>query len=160
VQIVGVDLSPEMLNQARSKDLGGNVEWIEADVQRLPLADRSFDVAVCANSFHYFRAPAASLEELHRVLRPGGTLVLADWCDDFLACKLCRLWLQWADPAFFRTYTQAECRRLLEEAGFVVEQTEIIRVGWIWGLMRLTCRRAGNRDNPRSPAGLPRRNPD
>ncbi len=130
-----------MLEQARSKDMAHLVEWIEADVQQLPLPDRSFDYVMCANSFHYFRAPRESLRELRRALRPGGTLVLVDWCDDFLACKLCSLWLRWTDPAFFRTYSGRECELLLQETGLAVEQSEVARVGWIWGLMRCICRR-------------------
>ena len=139
LEITGADLSPAMLREARRKDLGERVNWIEADVAKLPLPDAGFDYVVCANSFHYFRRPQEALAELGRVLRPGGTLVLVDWCDDYLTCKLCSLWLRWADPAFFRTYSLRACRLLLEHEGFEVLDGSRFRINWLWGLMRFVC---------------------
>jgi ubiquinone/menaquinone biosynthesis C-methylase UbiE len=112
----------------------------------LPFADASFDGIVCANSFHYFRQPRRALEQLHRVLRPGGQLILVDWCDDYWSCKLCSLWLRWTDPAFFRTYSMTSCRQLLTETGFLVQAADRYRINWLWGLMRLVCRRIETSD--------------
>jgi ubiquinone/menaquinone biosynthesis C-methylase UbiE len=142
LEITGVDLSRAMLQRAIEKDAGSKVTWIAADVSRLPLPDDEFDVVVCANSFHYFRAAERSLQEIRRVLRPGGTFILVDWCDDYLTCKLCSLWLRWTDPAFHRTYSLRSCRSLLEDAGFQIEHAERFHINWLWGLMRLVCRRA------------------
>ena len=141
LRCVGLDLSGEMLRAARHKSAGTAAAWAQADAGRLPLADGSVDVAVCANGFHYYREPVEALRELRRVLRPGGTLVLVDWCDDYLSCKLCGLWLRATDRAFARTYAARHCRALLEEAGFAVEGWRRFRVGWIWGMMRFTARR-------------------
>ena len=139
--IVGVDLSREMLKQAQAKNVPGFVQWTRADICALPLADQSFDWVICANSFHYFRSPGTALRELRRVLRPNGRLVLVDWCDDYLMCKMCGLWLRWSDPAFYRTSSSQQCRSQLEQAGFVVADEQHFRVGWIWGMMRFVCRR-------------------
>jgi ubiquinone/menaquinone biosynthesis C-methylase UbiE len=127
-----------MLKQAVGKSL--RASWLQADAGRLPLADRSFDAVLCANSFHYFRNPARSLREMGRVLRPGGRLALVDWCDDYLTCKLCSHWLRWTDPAFYRTYGAGECQALLRGAGFEVFRDDRFRVGWLWGLMRFLAR--------------------
>src|SRR5579883_707321 len=70
----GVDLSPNMLRQAADKR--SNVALVAAEAHRLPFAEASFDVAVCANAFHYFRRPAETLADMRRVLRPAGRLVL------------------------------------------------------------------------------------
>jgi ubiquinone/menaquinone biosynthesis C-methylase UbiE len=129
-----------MLQQAVAKGIGGRVHWVQAEAARLPLPDGWFDWVVCANSFHYFRRPVAALEEMRRVLRPDGRLVLVDWCDDYLTCKLCSWWLRLTDPAFFNTYTTGGCQRLLQQAGFEVVQAERFRISWLWGLMRFVCR--------------------
>jgi ubiquinone/menaquinone biosynthesis C-methylase UbiE len=129
-----------MLKQGRSKDMRGLMQWLQGDVRSLPLADESFDWVVCANSFHYFRSPIVALRELRRVLKPSGRLVLVDWCDNYLMCKVCSLWLRWTDPAFHRTYSLRQCRSLLEEAGLLVEDQQLFRVGRIWGMMRFLCR--------------------
>jgi ubiquinone/menaquinone biosynthesis C-methylase UbiE len=140
--ITGVDISPCMLQVAKNKDHERRVTWIEADIEGLPLPDHSFDMALCVNSFHYFRSAESSLQEFRRVLRPGGTFVLIDWCDDYLACKLCSLWLRWTDPAFCRTYTLRACRSMLESAGMKIVRAERLRINWMWGLMRFVCHRA------------------
>jgi len=147
-RILGADLSLGMLRQAVHKDIGPRVCWLRAEAGRLPLADGTFDGVFCANSFHYFRSPVRALHEMRRVLRPDGVLVLVDWCDDYLTCKLCGWWLHWTDPAFYRTYTLAECRNLLQQAELEVIDTQRFRVGWLWGLMRFVCRRGPQRLDP------------
>lgn len=141
LRITGVDLSPRMLKQARAKSFADQVKWVQADVSRLPFSNETFDYALCANSFHYFTSPQKSLKEISRVLRPDGTLILVDWCDDYLTCKVCSLWLRWTDPAFYKTYSLRRCRRLLEEAGFDVVSARRFRMLRIWGLMRLVTRK-------------------
>lgn len=137
--VVGIDLSAGMLQQARRKLSSATVRWIQGDVTALPFADAVFDVVICANSFHYFAAPTAALSQMRRVLRDGGTLIVVDWCDDYVACKLCSVWLRWTNRAFYRTYSLRACRRMTEEAGFQPKIATRFRVDWIWGLMRLVC---------------------
>jgi len=136
LRVTGVDLSPNMLRQAAEKGTGAAT--VAAEAHRLPLRDTSFDLAICANAFHYFRQPDNALAEMRRVLRPAGRLVLVDWCDDYLSCKLCSVWLRWTDPAFHRTYTQRACRQMLVQNGFVVATASHRRIDWLWGLMCLT----------------------
>lgn len=143
VRYTGADLSHTMLRQASDKIEPGQATWIEANVSCLPFGDAAFDTVVCANSFHYFRSPLQSAQELRRVLRPGGQLILVDWCDDYLMCKLCSIWLRFTDAAFFRTYSLDACRALLEQAGFHVTDAKRFRVGWLWGMMRLISRAGG-----------------
>jgi ubiquinone/menaquinone biosynthesis C-methylase UbiE len=141
LRVTGIDVSPNMLRHAAEKDTGAAL--LAAEAHRLPFCDGSFDVVVTANAFHYFRRPDFSLAEMRRVLRPGGRLILADWCDDYLSCKLCSLWLRWTDPAFHQTYTKRVCRRMLEQSGFVVEAAIHRRIDWLWGLMCLECKKPG-----------------
>jgi ubiquinone/menaquinone biosynthesis C-methylase UbiE len=133
LRVTGVDLSLNMLRQAAAKQTGAVL--LAAEAWRLPFAAESFDVVYCANAFHYFRLPEPALAEMRRVLRPTGRLVLVDWCDDYLSCKLCSLWLRWADPAFYGAYTLRACHELLERCGFVVERAFRRRVDLLWGLM-------------------------
>lgn len=135
--IVGIDLSLAMLSRAASKIPAGTAVWLRADIRDLPFADASFDAAVCASGLHCFTAPERSIRELRRVLLPEGRLVLVDWCDEFLTSKLRGLWLRRVDPSYHRTYSLAECRSLLEAAGFRIEEAARFRVGPAWGMMRL-----------------------
>ena len=141
LELVGADVSQGMLCQASHKEGNKRVAWVQAEASLLPFADQSFDHVVCANSFHYFPSPIQALNEVHRVLRPGGSFVLLDWCDDYLSCKLCSVWLWLTDPAFCRTYTSNACQAMLAKAGFEVERKDCFRVGRIWGMMRFVCRK-------------------
>jgi ubiquinone/menaquinone biosynthesis C-methylase UbiE len=137
LRIAALDVTPAMLRQANQKLPAADVGWVQAEASRIPLADAMFDVAVCANSFHYFPRPQGSMREMRRCLVPGGLLVLVDWCDDYLMCKLCSLWLRWTDPAFYCMYTLQDCRALMTRAGFDVVHAERFKVSWLWGMMLL-----------------------
>ncbi|MFQ7454813.1 MAG: class I SAM-dependent methyltransferase [Flavonifractor plautii] len=73
----GLDLSANMLAVAREK-LGGAVELVQGDAERLPFADGRFEVPLCNDSFHHYPNPGAAAAEFARVLQPGGVLLLGD----------------------------------------------------------------------------------
>jgi SAM-dependent methyltransferase len=74
--VIGVDTSPEMLAVARAKLPAAELH--EADLRNLPLADDSVDLVVCALSLTHVPDLGRALEELVRVLRPHGHLVVSD----------------------------------------------------------------------------------
>jgi demethylmenaquinone methyltransferase/2-methoxy-6-polyprenyl-1,4-benzoquinol methylase len=71
--VVGLDQSPEMLAEARRRSNGG-VELVEAGAESLPFADGEFDALTFTYLLRYVTDPAATLAELARVVRPGGTI--------------------------------------------------------------------------------------
>lgn len=133
-ELAGVDPSSPMLEEARTK-LGEAILLKRSHAESLPFPDRAFDVVVSTNAFHYFPRPLGALEEMARVLRPNGRLVITDWCDDYVACRLCDLALRAFDRAHFRTYGLTRCRRLVEEAGFTAVRVDRYKINWLWGLM-------------------------
>jgi ubiquinone/menaquinone biosynthesis C-methylase UbiE len=134
VRAVGIDLSWRMLAVARRR-LPGQVSLIRADVGLLPCAEQSFDVVVSNSSFHYWPDPKRALAELARVLRPGGQLVLTDWCGDYITCRLLGLGLRLTGRAHERAYRSAECTALLRDAGYCGVAIERCRLNWFWGIM-------------------------
>jgi demethylmenaquinone methyltransferase/2-methoxy-6-polyprenyl-1,4-benzoquinol methylase len=71
--VVGLDQSPEMLAEARRR-LPEDVTLVEGTADRLPFADASFDALTFTYLLRYVPEPAATLRELARVVRPGGTI--------------------------------------------------------------------------------------
>ncbi len=137
--IVGVDISVQMLTIAQQKYATyPNVSFHLGRASALPFADRSFDSIVCANAFHYFDHPEAVLQETKRVLKPEGTVVILDWCKDYLLCRLCDLYLQLFDPAHKQCYTQAALHHMLVNSGFMLQRATRTRFGLVWGLMAVT----------------------
>jgi ubiquinone/menaquinone biosynthesis C-methylase UbiE len=71
-RLLATDLSPGMLDLARSRVSVANVTFQPEDCQRSSFADGSFDTAFMSLVIH-FTQPEEALKEMHRILRPGGS---------------------------------------------------------------------------------------
>ncbi|MGM0930368.1 MAG: class I SAM-dependent methyltransferase [Actinomycetota bacterium] len=80
-QVTAADLTPELFEQGRrlAERAGVSVEWQEADAEDLPFGDGSFDAAISCVGIMFAPNHQASAGEMVRVLRPGGTIALANW---------------------------------------------------------------------------------
>jgi len=82
-QVIGVDIADQMLDVGRRKvskaDLDGRVELLNGDAEKLPFSDKQFDVATVAFGVRNFEDLAAGLHQIHRVLRPGGKLIVLEF---------------------------------------------------------------------------------
>jgi ubiquinone/menaquinone biosynthesis C-methylase UbiE len=80
VRITAVELSPEMLaiGRRRAEDLGRDADLRLGDVQELEFPDRSFDTVVCTLGLCTIPDDRKAASEAHRVLRPGGRLLLME----------------------------------------------------------------------------------
>ncbi|MDR3592139.1 MAG: class I SAM-dependent methyltransferase [Negativicutes bacterium] len=78
-RVVGVDISPEMLAIAADKNRqhGDTVSFLAADAAALPFADESFDLVTSISAMEFYEKPRESLQEMYRVLRPGGHMLVA-----------------------------------------------------------------------------------
>jgi ArsR family transcriptional regulator len=122
-RVVAVDRSPEVLAAARA--LAGrrrmrNITWKRGDLDRLPLGDRTIDVALLSQALHHADKPAAALAEAWRILRPGGRVLILDLrAHDhaWVRAKLGDRWLGFDDKAL---------AALLKSAGF---EDVTVRVG-------------------------------
>lgn len=81
-RLVGTDISDKMVEISSStaifkKERRAQFEWMDAE--DLQLENNSFDVALCSLGLMYMSNPKKALEEMHRVLKPGGRAVAAVW---------------------------------------------------------------------------------
>ena len=136
-QLIGIDISEKMLHCAREKcRTYPNVAFLKADASSLPFPDQSFDLVISANSLHYFDKPSVSLAEMRRVLLPTGSLVILDWCKDYLICRCFDFFLRRTERGYHSCYTQRELHCLLAAAGFTIQSTRKIKLGsFFWGHM-------------------------
>lgn len=127
--VTAIDLTPEMLDQARK--LGtelqiSNVQFQVANIHALPFSDGSFELVTCRRAAHHFSNIGKALKEIHRVLTPGGRLVIDDRSvpeDDFVDKTMNELdWLH--DESHIRQYRPSEWERMLREHGFAIEIIE------------------------------------
>jgi SAM-dependent methyltransferase len=79
--VTGIDMTPEMLGKSRAAgaQMGlGNVTFLEADAERLPFDDASFDVVISNGVIDLIPDKDAVFSEIFRVLVPGGRIQVAD----------------------------------------------------------------------------------
>ena len=77
-KIVGFDYAPEMVRRAEQRFRGSqDVHLCRADAESLPFPDASFDHVVCLGVFEYLSTYDRALKEIHRVLRPGGLVIIS-----------------------------------------------------------------------------------
>jgi SAM-dependent methyltransferase len=79
--VVATDLTPELLGQGRAdaEAAGVSLEWQVADAEHLPFDDDSFDVVTSCVGVMFAPHHQAAVDELVRVCRPGGRIVLITW---------------------------------------------------------------------------------
>lgn len=149
VRVTGVDLSPAMLAFARQqvteRERAGDgiaATVCEADAQRLPFRDASFDTVVCTLSLCSIPDEALAVGEMARVLRPGGSLLLLDhigsrWWPVWVAQRLAELVTV---PLAMEHFTRRP-RRLLPGAGLEVVEAQRLKLGVV---ERVHARRVGS----------------
>jgi ubiquinone/menaquinone biosynthesis C-methylase UbiE len=134
VTVTGIDVSPAMVAIARDRAvrLGRAVELRVGDAATLPWPDGSFDTVVCVLSLCAIPDFVASIGEMHRVLRPGGRLLLLDHIGSTWPPIYAGQWL--VERISIRTAGEHLTRRPLPHvlaAGFVVDETQRLKAGTI-----------------------------
>ena len=124
--VVGIDLTPEMLELARGRCAGqglDNVRFDLGDVTELPYADGEFSRVVCRYALHHVTDPAAVVREMARVCAPGGRVVVADMivADDAEAAARFNAAERARDPSHVRSMPERELLGLLRDAGLRAE---------------------------------------
>jgi len=79
-KLIGIDYSPEMLEQARLRLSGtGNAELRLGELEHLPMKNQEIDTAILNMVLHHISQPELPIAEVYRVLKPGGLFVLSDF---------------------------------------------------------------------------------
>jgi ubiquinone/menaquinone biosynthesis C-methylase UbiE len=120
-QLIGVDPANGMI--AMAKCLTPNATFLTGMAEALPLQDASVDLALSTISFHHWQDQAAGIQEIARVLRPGGYFLLVDlsfpdWLGQVFRLK--------------RVHSRARLQALFNQAGLQVQtQQKVSWRGWL-----------------------------
>jgi len=124
--VIGIDMTPGMLHQARLKIAAAklqNIELIEADAEYFNFSDNSFDVVFCCEAIVLFPDINAILKKWHRFLKPGGFVAFT--CPPETAYmaslqqRICARVLGVSLPHILEPLgTPEKCRNLLNQSGF------------------------------------------
>jgi SAM-dependent methyltransferase len=134
----GVDLTPAMVEKASAEATAAglaNVEFSLGDVTALEFEDASFDGAVNRFSLHHIPLPQRVLEEMARVVRPGGWVVLADLLTD--SDGQAAAWHEeierLRDPSHWATLTRERLLAIGEAAGLVLDEEQVVPLDLDYG---------------------------
>lgn len=99
----GLDLTPELLAQARenSRIAGVEIDWREGDAEELPFADGTFDAVLSQFGHMFAPRPAVAVAEMLRVLKPGGTIAFSTWPPELLIGRVFALSATYLPPPPF-----------------------------------------------------------
>jgi ubiquinone/menaquinone biosynthesis C-methylase UbiE len=132
-RVIGVDLTPAMLTEARelaSQREVENVDWVLGDAAALPFPDETFDLYTVRSACHHFRDLEATLAEGLRTLKPGGRACFVDCAPPAASRDLLHEIELARDPSHVWSRTLNEWTALLEAAGFEVESADVRERDW------------------------------
>lgn len=122
-EVVGIDVADEMLRRAVQASASiGNVRYIWGSAESIPLEDNYFTKVLSVESFYYYADQGRALDELHRVMAPGGTL--------FILINLYKdnhYTLRWAEELKVPVHARSEAEyvSLLQQHGFAAKALRI-----------------------------------
>lgn len=118
----GADISPKMIQEGK-KRLGPDVELKVADAVKLPYGEEMFDIIICNASFHHYTEPDKAIEEIKRILKRGGVLILGDpTMPGELLLKIINSRLKDNASGDYRIYGKKQIIPLFQAHGFSVSQ--------------------------------------
>ncbi|MEW6347788.1 MAG: class I SAM-dependent methyltransferase [Thermodesulfobacteriota bacterium] len=149
LELVGIDLSQAMVRKAeghiRAAGFAESIRVEQADAKHLPFDDQSFDTVVSTGSVHHWKTPEQAIDEVYRVLKPGGWALLYDvaadtpkevltqCAADFGRVGVFLLWLHSFEEPFYT-------RDALEGLGTASRFTNV-STAWVGVLCRLAMRK-------------------
>lgn len=92
MKIIFLDISQESLDMAQKNfealDVDNEVEYIQADVQTLPMEDNFADFIMSRGSIWFWKDPEKGLREIHRILKPGGVAVVGGGLGKYIPASM------------------------------------------------------------------------
>ena len=121
--VTAVDRAKDVLDRGRElakRRKLRNITWKRGDLERLPIADASIDIALLSQALHHADHPDRALAEAHRILKPGGRLLVLDLREHAEAWVKAKLGDRWLG------FSQDRLHDLMRDAGFT---DAVVRVG-------------------------------
>ncbi len=132
------DPSKQMLEEAKYRmRYAKNVGFTSYFAEELAFDENTFSTVICLNAFHYYTDQPAVLEQLLRILKPGGTLYLLDWNRKgffIFVNAIIKLW----SKEHIHTRSFDELKDLITEQGFILRKHKEWRFRW-WNFCFLKC---------------------
>jgi ubiquinone/menaquinone biosynthesis C-methylase UbiE len=147
VRFTGVDISPAMISESRTRfPESASTDWHVGTLSSVVLEPASFDVATCANAFHLFLDQEKELDRIKRLLKPGGTICIVDWCREYPQIRGIQALARRFGSQRRNILTRVELQAMMARAGFAVAHIERFRATPFWGMMCVVAELPARRD--------------
>jgi ArsR family transcriptional regulator len=121
-KVIAIDLSPKMVDYAQQLAIANglaNLEFRIGDIEEPPIADNSIDLAILSQALHHAENPQRAIDSAHRILRPGGRLIILD----LLQHNFSEARELYADR--WLGFSESQIASMLEKSGFTGIETVI-----------------------------------
>jgi ubiquinone/menaquinone biosynthesis C-methylase UbiE len=105
-KVIAVDIDKEAVAAAKINYFHKNIEYLESSAEEIKLADKSIDIIVSFETIEHLKNPERYLNELKRVVKDGGTVIISTPNDDVFHAK---------NPFHFKEYNKDEFGNLLKK---------------------------------------------
>jgi ubiquinone/menaquinone biosynthesis C-methylase UbiE len=123
-KVSGIDLSEGMIEKAREL-LGDRADLKVGDSENLPWDNDTFDAITCNASFHHYPNPKAVLNEMKRVLKPSGRVIIVDPWMPYPIRIVANSLLALINTGDVKMYSQDEMTKMFENCGFESINVEV-----------------------------------
>lgn len=116
-EVIGIDITPAMIEEAKRRQNTNNINnisWEIGSAYNLPFADNSFSLVITRYSFHHFEKPDLVLNEMVRVCKSGGKILVADVEINENNSKLYDYMEKLRDPSHTKALTKGQFQKLFE----------------------------------------------
>ena len=130
-EVIGVDIDERAIEQAKGRYSSPNISFHASTTTSFPLSDDLIDVVICYDVFEHASQPAAMLDECHRILKPGGQMLIGTW--GWYHPYAPHLWstmpVAWAHIFFSERTLLRTCRRVYDSPWYVPNMHDLDETG-------------------------------
>ena len=131
--VEAVDFAPRMIEAAKKKEAPSNVRFSVEDAMALSFSPESFDAVIISNALHIMKDPSAVLQNIKRVLKPGGLLFAPTFSHGHLKTSTWDLNTRFLRLIGFETYAKwlpEEYVAFIEGEGFSITNWRVLRAAF------------------------------
>jgi ubiquinone/menaquinone biosynthesis C-methylase UbiE len=135
--IIGIDLSEKMIEQANNKLTDfkyDNIKFMVGSGGTLEYQNY-FDYVFSTNAFHHFENKGSIFQNVRQSLKQNGVFIVQDICDDYLTMQILDLAGKIGQKEHVGSMTSKQLKDLFLETGFTDIEIEKIKVNWFFGVM-------------------------
>lgn len=134
------DFAPEMIEQAKKKNISDNVKFAVADATQLLYGNQMFDAVIIANALHIMPDPQKALMEIKRVLRKDGILIAPTFTRENVKSKFMEKFMEVFGFKTFSKWTHETFKDFMKQEGFNIFYEEVI-AGHNFPISFLVCKK-------------------